>query len=93
MGMYLDISANNRKEWLDKNATFICKLDPFEVPVYKGLCNGNKIPIVLIDNGSFYSAGVAITEDEYARFTLKDDPRDRFIYTCDKNLAISLVHS
>lgn len=86
MGCYVNPKGEKNYEWLEKNARLIGELDKMEVPVYKGLCTNGRLPVILVNNGSWYAAGVCFDEQEYLRFTVPDDPRSRIIYTCDKEL-------
>jgi hypothetical protein len=49
------------------------------------------LPVVLINNGAFTSAGIAYCEDELKEFTRQDDNRRRTIYIVpiDKLLEVS----
>ena len=92
MGCYVNPKGMSNFDWLNKNAKCIGELDKLgDVPVYVGLCNNEKLPVILVNNGSFYAAGVCYDEREYNRFTLSDDPRSRVIYTCDKELLKKVV--
>ena len=91
MGCYVNPKGESNHDWLEENGKCIEVLDNKEIPVYSGLCNGGKLPVILVDNGSFYAAGVCFDEREYNRFTQPDDPRPRIIYTCDKELLKKVV--
>ena len=92
MGCYVNPKGMKNDKWVTANGKYICDISEYDdVPVYRGLCNNNRLPVVLVDNGSFYAAGVCFDEQEYNRFTLSSDPRPRTIYTVDKELLKTVV--
>lgn len=93
MGCYVNPKNGLTKEaWIKANGKYICDVDEFcDIPVYQGLCRDNMLPVIVVDNGSFYAIGVCFDEQEYNRFTRLSDPRPRMIYIVDKDLLKTVV--
>ena len=92
MGCYVNPKGIKKDAWLKTNGRFICDVNEYsDIPVYEGLCHDNRLPVVLVDNGSFYAAAVCYNRDEYNRFVMLPDPRPRMIYTVEKGLLMGVV--
>lgn len=93
MGCYVNPNRGVKKEdWIKANGMYISDVNEYnDIPVYQGLCRDNCLPVILVNNGSFYAAGVCFDENEYNRFTLLPDPRPRSLYIVNKDLLKTVV--
>ena len=70
------------KDWLVAHGKFIFEIDDImDIPVYEGLCNHGKIPIILVDCGSFGMGYVATDHLIYKALILMKDKRKKYLWT------------
>lgn len=79
MGCYVE--AKDKKQWLVDNAKMYWD-DLSYCPKFSEFPEGT-LPVVLLDNGLFYAAGVAFDEKEFEVFTDVRDTRPRTVWAVD----------
>lgn len=74
MGCYVNPKNESKETWLEKNGT------PMPITydtTFAHYCEGDCLPVILVDNGFFTAAGVAYDEREFTDFTSPMDPRPK----------------
>lgn len=81
MGCYINPPDQTKEQWLRQNAEVL--LVP---PSSCGELAADKLPVCLVDNGSFTAAGVAFDDRELEAFQDPSDPRPKVWFSAPRTL-------
>ena len=84
MGLYLEPEIN-KKDWLDLNGEIQTATIGYSNIDYRTIAD-DEILVCCVDNGFFFAAAVAYSEDEFRAFD-NPDGRPKFWYIVKKDLA------
>lgn len=86
MGCYVEVE--DKRSWLLENCQGYYDT---QFPEYDKIATKQNLPVVLVDNGLFFAAGIAFDKKEYEIFTSPKDnrPKECFIVPIEKLKKVS----